>query len=348
MCFVYVLLYFIVIKCSAWQLVSELCESTKFPHSALPSNWCSTTVPRCEWQNITCNSNDELLSLQLFNVPLNIPLPDTIDAPGPAIRTLKLVNCGLKGTVPRTIDQVSSLKILDLSNNELVGDWPWTMVSFMEEFNVANNKLYGKANFNSLMFERQWVNMTVLNIANNKFTEEWQYFSEEMFPKMLYFNIENNQFSGEAPSMRGVRQYRIGGNFFTELTGVAEMAIRETDARTLMDCDMAGVPFRNPPPSWLKPIAERCHYRYDPSNPIYKLKDFTINPVTATSTTTNTSKETTSSGSLFNVVTSSSASMTKPTSMLSMLFSNDSVVLSSCANKTVLSLTLFCFVLALY
>jgi len=334
--------------------VSELCESTLFDRSILPANWCSKTIPRCEWQNITCNSNNELFSLQLFNVPLNIPLPDTIDAPGPEIHTLKLVNCGLKGTVPRTIDQVSSLKILDFSNNQLVGDWPWVMVSFLEEFNVANNRLYGKAYFNSLMSEKQWKNMTVLNIANNKFTEEWRYFSEDFWPKMLYFNIENNQFSGEAPSMRAVRQYRIGGNFFFELPEVAVKATRETDSRTLSDCDVTGVPFRNPPPLWLKAIAERCNYRYDPSNPIYKFEDFTFSPAPTSVATTakmdaNVSKATTGS-SLFNVVTSSasSSSTSKATTMLSMLFSNDSIVLSNCANKTVLSLTLFCFVLALY
>jgi len=284
-----------------------------------------------------------------------MPLPDTIDAPGPEIRTLKLVNCGLKGTVPRTIDQVSSLKILDFSNNQLVGDWPWPMVSYMEEFSVANNQLYGKAYFNALMYERQWKNMTVLNIANNKFTEEWQYFGEEFWPKMLYFNIENNQFSGEAPSMRGVRQYRIGGNFFLELTEVAAINTRDTDARTLSDCDMTGVPFRKPPPFWLKPIAERCNYRYDPSNPVYKLNDFTVNPVTSTTalaTATNGSKGSTDSVPLgvVVVVTSSSSASTaaKSTTLFSTLFSTDSIGLSSCANKTVLSLTLFCFVLALY
>ena len=325
-----------------WQLVEELCASKLFDRKVLPADCCSVQIPRCEWKNITCDANGELFSLQLFNVFLGTNLPETIDAPGPSIHTLKLVNCGLRGTVPRTIDQVSSLKILDLSNNQLEGNWPWTMVSFMEEFSIANNKMYGKTIFNTLTFERQWQNMTVLNIANNKFTEEWSAVNEAYFPKILYFNVENNQFSGGAPALRGVRQYRIGGNFFSFMTDVSFASPPETEARTLSDCDMTNVPFRNAPPAWLKPISERCHYRYDPSNRIYKFNDFTLNPVT-TSTTTKTNKTDVSTTETSLVIT-----FTSEAKQLSSTLLIHSMLTTASATKTILSLGLFCFLFALY
>lgn len=325
-----------------WQIVEELCSSKQFNQQLLPLDWCSDKISRCFWTNITCDADGELLSLQLFNVLLNANLPETIDAPGPSIHTLKLVNCGLRGTVPRTIDQVSSLKILDLSNNQLEGNWPWTMVSFMEEFNIANNKMYGKTIFNTLTFERQWQNMTVLNIANNKFTEEWSAVNEAYFPKILYFNVENNQFSGGAPALRGVRQYRIGGNFFSFMTDVSFASPPETEARTLSDCDMTNVPFRNAPPAWLKPISERCRYRYDPSNRIYKFNDFTLNPVT-TSTTTKTNKTEVST-----TETSLAITFTSDAKQQSSTMPIHSMLTTAGATKTILSLGLFCFLFALY
>lgn len=277
---------FLLAKTFAWQLVDELCRSQAFDQAVLPLNWCSKTVNRCQWQNITCDANNELLSLELFNVPLNIPVPDKIDAPGPSIRTLKMVNCGLRGPMPRTFDAVTTLRIVDFSNNALEGEWPWVMSSRLEQLNIANNKLGGLTYFNSLDHPGQWQATTHFNIANNSFTENWVAVSEVTWPALRYFNIENNQFSGQAPSMKRAYQFRIGGNYFSYFESNALPPPSPSDPLILSDCDMTGVPFRPLPPDWLKPRVSACRYEYDPSNKVYNNYDFTSYRSTPSTTPT--------------------------------------------------------------
>lgn len=321
---------------NSWQLIEELCESASIDQSILPFNWCSKTVERCRWQNITCDLNHELHSLELFNVPLNITLPETIDAPGPVIHTLKMVNCGLKGSVPSTLQQVTTLKILDLSNNKLEGEWPWSMVPFMEEFSVANNRLYGKTYFNSLTYPNQWLNMTRMNIANNLFTEEWEQVVEGYWPAMRYFNIENNQFSGAVPPIRTAFQFRIGGNYFGYFAPTYLQKAPSYNPQTFSDCDMTGVPFREIPPDWMKVYTDRCHYRYDPSNKLYRLGDFTIYPTTTTTARLN------STTTAFAQTTANSTALPQES-----VFSSNRQVTSS-ATRAIFGAVLFCFVSLLY
>lgn len=272
---------------AGWQLVDELCDSEAFARGILPRDWCSATVYRCRWQNITCDADNELLKLELYDVPLNSALPETIDAPGPNVHTLRLVNCGLSGPVPHTLSSVTTLRVLDLSNNALEGEWTaWPLVAGqLEQFSIANNRLGGKTFFNSLTFPHQWRNMTHFNIANNSFVEDWLSLIEPYWPAMRYFNIENNRFCGTAPTVRRAYQYRIAGNFFSELERSPDPP-PPFDSRIFSDCDMSRVPFRPPPDDWLKPFASQCRYRYDPSNKLYSVNDLTTTPTTTKTTAT--------------------------------------------------------------
>lgn len=329
--------------CFSWQLVQELCDSKQYDLSILPLGWCSDTTTRCKWPGISCDQNGQLYALELYDVPLNIPLPETIDAPGPAVHTLKLVNCGLTGTVPGTLERVTTLKVLDLSNNRLEGEWPWTMVSVMEEFSIANNRLWGKTYFNSLTFPNQWQNMTRLNIANNSFTEEWDQVVEGYWPAMRHFNIENNQFSGAVPPIRTAYQYRIGGNYFGYFTPTFLQKAPSYHPLTLSDCDVSRVPFREVPPDWMKAYVDRCRYRYDPSNKLYMISDFTFSPKpTTTYTSVNTTTNTTRARANTDSLTSASSSAKEPPSAVSDLYA------TSFAARAIFSVALFCFGALLY
>ena len=275
----------------SWQIVDELCDSTAFDRKILPQNWCNKDVRRCQWANVTCDRNEELLSLQLFNVPLNMPLPETIDAPGPVIETLKLVNCGLRGTLPMTFGQVSTLRAIDLSNNAIEGEWPWYILRRATEVNLANNRLGGRLLLDDISTYGPFANLTLLNLANNTFTEELRWLGGDSFPSIVYFNIENNQFCGRAPAIKRARQYRIGGNYFSVLEPSLGN-VPTSDPLVLSDCDMSRVPFRPLPPDWLTGRVSSCRYRYDPSNSVYSIRDFTLAALPTPPPPTNATKVT--------------------------------------------------------
>jgi hypothetical protein len=353
---------------AGWQLVDELCD-TAGARRVLPADWCDAAVPRCRWTNITCDGNNQLWKLDLYNVPLDAPLPDTIDAPGPYVHTLRLVNCGLSGPVPHTLNSVTTLRVLDLSNNALSGDWPaWQLVAgHLEQFNIANNRLGGLTMFNSLTFPNQWRNMTHFNIANNSFVEDWQLVSEPYWPKIVYFNIENNRFCGTPPALRRVIQYRIGGNYFVEIERVLDVPPPAVlNARyAFVDCDMSRVPFRPAPPVWLGPeLVSRCRYRYDPSNRIYTVGDLTtrapttsksatLTPATSTDATRIAGAATSESSQAATAVATTEAMTNGPPSGAATMSVQQSVkvatlVTADAASMRVVSAVVFCSLLALY
>lgn len=341
----------LVKMCFGWQIVNELCDTAR---SVLPRDWCSDTVFRCQWTNVTCDASNELLGVELFNVPLNMPLPDTIDAPGPSVRTLKLVNCGLRGTLPMTFWAVATLRVVDLSDNAIEGQIFSGVVARYDEFSVANNLMGGATYFFYSMKDDDFANLTRLNLANNSFTENMMTIDAGRFKSICYFNIEGNQFYGEAPSFPNARQYRIGRNYFSVLRTDIYNPAYTPDPLRLSDCDMTGVPFRGVTPDWIKAVPNQCHYRYDPGNHLYVASDFTqrtsTKATTAAPTLVGGAPKTTST-----VVTSSIGGATTttvknapPTMKFAGSPANASLTKSEAnnGNRQILSLTSVCFYLA--
>lgn len=269
----------LVTPSASWQIVEELCETTEIATLLKEGHWCSETVPRCQWQGITCDAEDNFVGIELRNVPLNVPIPDKIDAPGKDCLSVKLVNCGLTGEVPPTME-LTRLHTFDVSQNQLTGNLPWTWVSKLNHLNVAENQMAGAAE----LTEKTYTYMQHLILAGNGFYENLNKFSALSAPKMKTFDISSNKFVGRAPGFNKAVKYNISYNFFSDIEPAEILEERIFGERPLEVCDTAGNPFRLEPPNWMQKIYERCRYNFDPSNEIYIEKDF--EPTTTTTTTT--------------------------------------------------------------
>jgi len=320
------LLLVLLVDVQCWQIIDELCATAA---GALPADWCTTTqTTRCSWSNITCDdSGTQLLGVELWNAPLNMPLMRNINAPGPLVETMRFVNCGLTGSVPASLSTVTTLRVLDLSDNPALTNtgFNWEMLIKMREFNIANCRFSGTTYFNSVP---QFSNLSVLNLANNSLVEDWQLVTRGTFPAMVAFNIENNQFYGQAPSLVNALEYKIDGNLFFQLEAYAGTYRTPppppTDTLSLLTvsnlfpflpspaptpmptpaptpvlplsmCDMSRVPFRKSPPAWVETLPNACGYVYNPDNHIYMESDFTTTFPDSTFANANRSTATTTS-----------------------------------------------------
>eukprot|EP00873_Tetraselmis_striata_P024009 jgi/Tetstr1/444273/TSEL_032165.t1 len=108
------------------------------------ASWSPATDMCTQWVGVTCGSEGTVTSLDLSN-------------------------SGLRGaTLPVQIGFLTSLRQLDLSNNELVGSLPeqWSALSNLTELNLSSNQLIGE-------LPEQWSAMSSLqsmNVAGNYIT----------------------------------------------------------------------------------------------------------------------------------------------------------------------------------
>ena len=255
---------------SAWQIVKELCDSTEIAQLLAADNWCSDTVPRCEWQGVQCDGEGNLVSLELRDVPLNVPLPSKVAAPGIKCTQLTLSNCGLTGEFPVAISSAMLYK-LDLSHNKITGNLPWDWLSGMYYVDLSYNKMGGAAQLSKFSM---YPYLAHLDLAENAFYENLNTLSGKYAPHVAYFSIGGNKFTGRAPAFPSSAVYNISHNFFSDIENAQPSNDIFADVLYLNVCDTADNPFRPEPPKWLEKIYERCNYVYDPVNKIYFAEDF--------------------------------------------------------------------------
>lgn len=85
------------------------------------------------------------------------------------LETLNIESSGLRGSIPLPIFKISSLKIMDFTNNSLSGALPKNMcshLSFLEELHLSYNQLTGSIP-SDLWGCRE---LMILSLFNNKLT----------------------------------------------------------------------------------------------------------------------------------------------------------------------------------
>jgi len=340
------LVHFIVLGgVGAFQLLDAICNATaaSTPASVLPEHWCNYNVSYCDWYNVTCynpyNNNTgalQLKTLTLYDVPLNIPLPRAIDAPGPIVFSITMSNCGLTGTVPPTLVNVTStLRQLDLSNNVLTGNFPWEFVATRSLIllNLANNAMSGPTLFESIAAAGDGFAVRFLNLANNSFYEEWRNVSGDSFGA-LFFNIEGNFFSGRAPALFAAIEYNIARNYFSTLeTSPYNLSVVARYAN-LLHCDMSGVPFVEPPPLWALAYYQRCGYTYNPGNVVYNASDL---PMPGGATNATLSSMTTTTMNTLSSTDNAQGSATAPNASTSTVAATAAAISTSGAHVNLLT-----------
>eukprot|EP00546_Thalassionema_frauenfeldii_P000688 CAMPEP_0178937246 /NCGR_PEP_ID=MMETSP0786-20121207/25641_1 /TAXON_ID=186022 /ORGANISM="Thalassionema frauenfeldii, Strain CCMP 1798" /LENGTH=996 /DNA_ID=CAMNT_0020615777 /DNA_START=312 /DNA_END=3302 /DNA_ORIENTATION=+ len=107
------------------------------------SGWM-TSENECEWYNVTCNEDDEIVSIWLLINQLSGPIPTQL---GLLSRLSKLVlgTNGITGTIPTEIGQLEHLKHLNLAQNEISGNIPSEVarLTLLENIHLNENKIGG-------------------------------------------------------------------------------------------------------------------------------------------------------------------------------------------------------------
>ncbi|MED6169013.1 hypothetical protein PIB30_017379 [Stylosanthes scabra] len=134
------------------------------PH-ALPS-W-NQSLHFCAWEGVTCNNRQMRVSaLQLQNQDWGGTLASSLENLT-SLRVINLTNINLHGEIPREVGHLKRLQILDLRTNNLRGKVPMEMIncSSLEVIILQYNNLTGKVPswFGSLM------QLTRLSLAYNSF-----------------------------------------------------------------------------------------------------------------------------------------------------------------------------------
>ncbi|XP_048331968.2 leucine-rich repeat receptor-like serine/threonine-protein kinase SKM1 [Ziziphus jujuba] len=166
------------------------------------SDWNPSSNDFCKWQGITCNSNttsSRINTVELSGKNISGKVSAAIFQ-FPGIQTIDLSSNQLSGELPWEMFSVSSsLRFLNLSNNNLTGPIPSGSISHLETLDLSNNMLSGKipphiGSFWSLKFLDLGGNVLVGNIPT----------TITNISGLQYLTLASNQLVGQIPRQLGV------------------------------------------------------------------------------------------------------------------------------------------------
>ncbi|PUZ74099.1 hypothetical protein GQ55_1G038000 [Panicum hallii var. hallii] len=156
-------------KNSLLQFVAELSN-----HGGLTTSWKHDT-DCCKWEGVACSSNR-------------------------TVTDVSLASGGLQGHISRSLGNLTGLLRLNLSNNMLSGGLPTELV-------YSNSIIVLDVSFNQLKGDFQELQsstlrpLQVLNISSNFFTGQFPSTTWKVMKSLVALNASNNSFTGEIPTM---------------------------------------------------------------------------------------------------------------------------------------------------
>ncbi|KAL2652903.1 hypothetical protein R1flu_021031 [Riccia fluitans] len=143
----------------------SLRRNLKDPENVLQS-WDPTLVNPCTWFHVTCNSENQVVRVDLGNAGLSGSLvPELGDLH--SLQYLELSKNKLVGTIPPQLGKLKSLISLDLYNNNFTGQIPASLgdLKSLVFLRLNNNSLRGRIP-NELT---GLPNLKVVDFSNNSF-----------------------------------------------------------------------------------------------------------------------------------------------------------------------------------
>ncbi|ESW29212.1 hypothetical protein PHAVU_002G052500, partial [Phaseolus vulgaris] len=113
------------------------------PNNALKS-WDPSIINPCTWLHVTCDSNHNVIRLDLGNNDFTGTLGPEL-AQLPSLQYLDLNGNKLSGNIPEELGNLANLISMDLSNNKLEGSIPKSFVKLtsLKSLWLNNNELSG-------------------------------------------------------------------------------------------------------------------------------------------------------------------------------------------------------------
>ncbi|CAN0877803.1 Protein STRUBBELIG-RECEPTOR FAMILY 6 [Linum grandiflorum] len=133
---------------------------------------------------------------------------------GSRVTEIKLPSVGLSGTMGYNLDNLKSLKILDMSGNNIGGSIPYQLPPNLERLNLANNQFTGEIPYSV----SQMTSLKYLNLGHNQLQNQLG----DMFTQLSSLStldISSNSFSGNLPesfgSLSSITTMNLQNNQFT-------------------------------------------------------------------------------------------------------------------------------------
>ncbi|KAK1428826.1 hypothetical protein QVD17_17666 [Tagetes erecta] len=168
---------------------------TTDPTNALIS-WNETDTTPCKWFGITCNFNNEVITISLHNRNLTGYIPSELGALQ-HLQHLTLSHNNFSKPIPSQIFNASTLILLDLSHNSLSGPIP-EQISSLENLTFINLSF----NFLSGNLVESLSNLTkvrgTIDLSHNQLTGSIP-FSYGLFPVMVSLDLRYNNLTGKIP-----------------------------------------------------------------------------------------------------------------------------------------------------
>ena len=170
----------------------SLSNLTRLRRLSLSRNSLSGHIPE------SLSSLSELEELYLDNNHIHGPIPSSLNRLG-SLKRLEIQRNNLTGEIPH-LGSLRKLFFFDASDNELSGEVPVTLPSFLVEISVRNNNLEGKLpnNVGNLRF------LQVMDLSQNKLSGP---VSSALFdhPSLQQLTLSHNNFKSlEVPGNKGV------------------------------------------------------------------------------------------------------------------------------------------------
>ncbi|KAJ9542503.1 hypothetical protein OSB04_029009 [Centaurea solstitialis] len=158
----------------------------------------NSNVPNshCSFSGVSCDENGRVTSLNISNIPLYGTIPPEIGILNKLVN-LTLVSDKLTGELPVEMCNLTSIRYLNLSINQLIGVFPGEIMASMTELQVLdvyNNNFTGKLPLELVKLK----NLKTLFLGGNYFSGKIpEAYSE--FPNLQSLGLQANELSGRIP-----------------------------------------------------------------------------------------------------------------------------------------------------
>ncbi|KAJ0081877.1 hypothetical protein Patl1_10479 [Pistacia atlantica] len=174
-------------------LLSLKAHITHDPNNLLAKNW-STNSSICNWIGFTCGG-----------------------VRNHRVTALNISYLGLGGTIPSQLGQLSSLQILDVSNNEFSGIIPSSIfnISTLESIDFSVNQFSGS--FPSIIFNLS--SLSYIDLSENRLSGGLPENVFSYLPNLETLFLFNNELDGEIPTTlsecKELQYLALSNNYFT-------------------------------------------------------------------------------------------------------------------------------------
>ena len=205
-------------------ILLEFYHTTDGPNWTNSMNWMSET-PVGEWYGIETDSEGRVQTINIVNNGLNGNIPRSIDG---LVRVdlLWLHDNELTGSIPSSIGNLTEMNDLDLSGNQLTGAIPSSLGNLVNciELVLRNNQLTGNIPTSIGLMS----NLGVLDLSDNQLTGDIP--SALGQGRIAFFYLINNRLSGSFPSFLGQHRWlqELYLNNNTDISGPLPLALSDT------------------------------------------------------------------------------------------------------------------------